>query len=153
MDRVGRDGTHEATHQLRVIHHAVRRSLAQMSQIGGAASPVRELADAYLRDDLESLAESTRDAKVSGSALGGVAGLVSALNGVLAYSATLGDGAGGAEREMLDRRVRAIVGTIERISGGRVPADAGEARALAAELRRQVLAGDGSIAGGIDAPA
>lgn len=144
MSRIGRDnGRPGPTHQLQAIHHAVRRSIAQFVRRGAGDSAPRALSDSYIRNDLESLAEATRDARaaesLSGSSLGGVAGLLSELNGVLAYASTLGDGVSDAQRDALQHRVNAIVGTIDRLSGGEVPVDSGSALELAMEIRRELL--------------
>lgn len=132
--------------------------MAQMARDVAAGSAPRALSRAYLRDDLQSLADSTRgvatgDRAHAGGvpgpalALGGVAGLVSELNGVLAYSATLGESLAEAQREMLHRRVSAIVGALDRLSGGGAPTSIESARALALGIRADLLEGRAPIAG------
>jgi len=144
MSRIGRDsGRAEAIHQLQAIHHAVKRSIAQFARRDRAVSAPQALSDSYLRGNLETLAKATHEAAGSGrlseSSLGGVAGLLSELNGVLAFATTLGEGATDSQREALQHRVNVIVGTIDRLSGGDAPSDSESALGLAQEIRNELL--------------
>lgn len=156
MSRIGDDSFRgDPVFQLRAVHHAARRSIAQFEQRGPVNSAPEALADSFLRGDLESLARVT-SARPEGpdlaGSLHGVAGLLSELNGVLAYAATLGDGLSDEQKAAIQQRVSAIVGTIERLSGTSVPTGDAGARDAARQIRDGLLAMLEPSIGVFDAP-